>query len=148
MVLVEAESDVQLGYPDQLLFEMTDGVGDYSEIEEMKDFPMFGDKANLTPVTHRRSPGQRIENLLTFSDMAELTYEGNYVPTHTVQAAVEAAQKTKRNFRYVINDQETGAALKTWTFSAWIMSFMTDSPMEGPRKFSLSLKPSGALVAS
>lgn len=144
--MAEAESEVQLGYPDQLLCETVPGSGNYLEVEEMKDFPMFGDEASLVEVTHRRSPGQRKENVLTFSDMAELTYGGNYVPTHPVQAAIEAQVRSKLKWKYVVVDEETGTPLKTKAFDAWVLSFMTDSPMESGRQFQLKLKPSGELV--
>lgn len=142
----EAESIVQLGYIDQLLFETVENSGVYLEIEEMTDFPPFGGKASLVDVTHRRSPRQEIERIATFTDRSELAYAGNYHPTHAVQTAVRNAERTKRRFKYVINDELTGTPLLTQSFEAWILSFMTESPMQSGRKFALTLQPSGELT--
>jgi hypothetical protein len=133
-----AETNAEIGYDDRLQFEVTDGDGDFTDIEEMKDFPEFGDDFDLIEVTHKTSPNRRKEYVSGMADAAEQGFEANYV-RGTVQDAVRAAKGTTRNFRLIYM---TTPPLVI-TFPALIKAAKITSPTNDARKLMLTLKPTG-----
>lgn len=133
-----------LGYGSLFKFEVTDGVGDYTEIEEAGDIPEAGGETALVEVTHQSSPGQRNEYIGGFEDGEEPTIECNWIRS-TVQEAIRAARGTVRGFqRYY--PATTYASALTQTFRAVILSAKVTAPIKGQRKLMIKIKVTGAVA--
>lgn len=133
-----AESQAEIGYDDRFQFEVEAGSGVYADIEEVKDYPEFGDDFEKVAVTHHTSPGRRKEYKAGMSDAAEISVEANYI-RGPVQEALIAAAGTVRNFR---NIYKTTPPLQI-TYPALILSAKPTSPTEDVRKLMIKIQPTG-----
>lgn len=135
-----------LGYGSLVKFEVTEGAGDYTEIEEAKDIPESGAEHSIQEVTHQSSPGSRKEYIAGLADGEETTWEFNWIRS-TVQEAVRAAEGTTRSFQRYFPATTYAAAL-TQTFSAVILSAKITAPVQDARKLMVKVKLTGAITES
>jgi hypothetical protein len=141
----EVASTVQLGFPDQLLFEMPDGSGTYVEVPQLMDIPGSSGPADEVDVSNRQSPNREKENIPGFSSPAEESYESNGIFS-TVQEAIRAAKGTKRRFQKIYIDDNTDAVILRQSFLATIKDAFYTSPYQAQRKFQFTIKRSGAIT--
>ncbi len=137
-------SNAALGYGTLVKFEVTDGAGDYTEIEEFKDMPESGGESALVEVTHQSSASKRKEYIAGFEDPEEQTLEFNWIRS-AVQEAVRAAKGTTRGFQRYFPATDHAAAL-TQTGRAVILSAKVTAPVQGERKLMVKLKWTGVIT--
>lgn len=138
-----AMEEPEIGYDDRLQFEMTPDAADWQDVEEVKDFPEFGDDFDIIDVTHHTSPQRRKQFISGLGDAAELTFEAHYI-RGTVQDAVRAAKGTTRNFRLIYKTDPELVIV----FPALVRAAKLTSPVNDSRKLMITLKPTGDFTES
>lgn len=140
-----------LGFGCIVKFELTDGVGDYAEIEELQEMPESGGEASLVEATHTSSPTTsagrlRNEYIAGPEDGEETSWTFAWSRT-TTQEAVRAAVGATRRFQRYFSATANAAAL-TQTFQAVILSAPVTGPTKEKRMMTVKVKVTGAVTES
>jgi predicted secreted protein len=114
----------------------------YTKIAEINSFSGPGGSVSVIDVTDLSSEAK--EKLAGLNDNGQLSFEANFIPTNTPQAALRTAKEngTTCSFKLVFTDGTE------WTFSAIVTGFSTSGSIDGVVKLSVTLEISGEIVES
>ena len=116
----------------------------FTTIAEVKDISGPSLSLATEEITNHSSPGGWREFIGTLLDAGEVTFDINFIPTHSTHNAstgliADMVNKVKRNFQLVFPD----AGNTTWNFTALITGFELSEPVEGTLSASVTLRITG-----
>ncbi|MBA7515233.1 hypothetical protein ES705_07272 [subsurface metagenome] len=117
---------------------------DFTNIAEVVNFSGPTISADTEDVTHHESPGAYREKVVTLLNAGQVTFDLNFDPagaTHNnVDGLLERLEnRTVEDFMITWPDQ----AATVWKFTAFVVGFEPDAPVDGKLAASVSLEITG-----
>lgn len=122
-------------------FGITDGAGGFTVVAEIGDITLPNTTRGTHDVTHQQSPGGIKEYIPGLIDNGKCSFDINYVPGGTSEAALDAA--------LVAGLQSYQVAFpngKTWTFDAIMTEFAPKAPHDGKMTATVAFQLSGSIT--
>src|SRR5690242_9194371 len=110
--------------------QIGDGLGGFTTIAEVMDFPFPQLKRDEKDVTNHSSPDGYEEIIMTLKRTGDLTFPVNYLPTDPTQDAATGLislynSGVRTPFKIVMVDD----VASEWTFDAFVKAFQAKAPV-------------------
>lgn len=139
-------SDVKWAFGTAL--QIGDGLGGFTTIAEIMDFPFPQLSRDLKEVTNHSSPNGYEEFITTLKRSGEIQFNMNYLPTDPTHDSATGLISLWNSgavtpFKIVMVDD----VASEWTFDGIVTKFQARAPVNGQYDASTTIKPVGTVVA-
>ena len=114
----------------------------YTTIAEIVSFNGPGGSVSVIDVTDLASSAK--EKIAGMNDNGQLSFECNFIPTNTQQAALKTAKEAGTQVKVKLVFTDTGTT--EWTFDAIVTGFSITGAVDGVVKASVTLEISGSIT--